>query len=320
MLKIGIWQASQDTGFQRQWRRGLISASLLAEQSGALQGRFERIMTQISLSNLVARTTFPGRFAELDALVEGVLLENYPQRNPLVVHDWAVSGGTTSLEWYQRLKTPFPRVQFVASDLALYLIEARRGNEAYILEPDGTPIQYTRPPFVVSLVRMNHWLYAVNRLVQMRALSQWKELASEIRIPDWEGLDGDPAPVSLPPFTLRRLPILHPAVLAARSEDFQIRRHSVFSPLNEPVDVIRTMNIFNRAYFDESRLREGADAVQNSLKPRGIWIVGRTIQEQPPRHNATVLRKQVDGWELLHRVGEGSEIEPLTQARSSIKS
>jgi hypothetical protein len=278
-----------------------------------LRGRFERIMTDISLSNQVTRTTFSGRFADLDESVQSLLMKVFPFQQELAVHDWAVSGGMTSLEWFQRLRTDFPGVAFEASDSTLYLVEARRRGEVYILEPDGRPIQYTRPPFVVSLVQMNHWIYPINRLVQTHAKRQWERVAPHVKIPDWDGLDGEPAPVKQHQFTLSRLPILHPAVLAARCEAFRIRRHSVFSALSEPVDVIRTMNILNRAYFNDTRLLEGISAVERSLKPGGIWIVGRTIEEHPPHHNATVFRKHARGWGPLLRIGDGAEIEPLIQ-------
>lgn len=313
MLRIGIWRASQDTSLQRLWRRGMISATLLKDDAAAAPGRFERIMQQISLSNLVTRTTFPGRFADLDERVQTCLLDVFSPGQSLAVEDWAVSAGVTSLEWFQRLRVDFPLVEFVASDSTLYLLEARRGNEAYVLEPDGTPIQYTHPPFVVSLVQMNHWLYPFNRLVQRYAQRHWDQVAPQIQIPDFDGLEGDPVPVVQPLFTVRRLPVVHPLVLAARGESFRIRRHSVFSALSEPADIIRTMNIFNRTYFDDTRLREGIGAVEESLRPGGVWIVGRTIEEQPPRHNATVFRKRLNGWEPLLRIGNGSEIEPLIQ-------
>ena len=44
-------------------------------------------------------------------------------------------------------------------------------------------------------------------------------------------------------------------------------------------DVIRTMNIFNVAYFSKERLLEGAQAVARSLGEGGVWIVGRTFRE-----------------------------------------
>ena len=75
-------------------------------------------------------------------------------------------------------------------------------------------------------------------------------------------------------------------------------------------DVIRTMNIFNKAYFSDQQLAAGVRAIHDSLKPGGLWIVGRTLEEVFANH-ATFLRRRNGGWEVLGRIGEGSEMEHL---------
>ena len=75
---------------------------------------------------------------------------------------------------------------------------------------------------------------------------------------------------------------------------------------------IRTMNIYNRAYFSEEQLRQGLHCVSESLRPGGIWIVGRTVDEKASVHEVTIFQKQPSGaFEIRHRVGPGSEIEGL---------
>ncbi len=74
MLKLGICEAGQDTSLQRLWRRGLISASLLATgapPSPEKIGRFERLMAKRCLPNGVARTTTRQRFGGLDCRADG---------------------------------------------------------------------------------------------------------------------------------------------------------------------------------------------------------------------------------------------------------
>jgi hypothetical protein len=112
---------------------------------------------------------------------------------------------------------------------------------------------------------------------------------------------------------LRKIPVVHPDAEALRSRDprFSIERHSVFAALQHPVDIIRSMNIFNRTYFPEERLTEGAQAVWRSLEAGGWWIVGRTWQEDPPAHNVSVLEKNAGGFQVIDRYGDGSEIESL---------
>jgi hypothetical protein len=322
VLKIGIYEAVQDTPAQRIWRRGLMSAGLLGatDPATASDDRFERLMPHLRLSNGVARTTTRGRFAELDKTIGECLRTIFPPRSStLLVEDWAVSSGITAAEWFTHLLADYPRLKFTASDSVLFLIEAARPEEGdrYILESDGTPIQYVRPPFVVSLTERQHWFYIVNRRLQQQALRTWNDgLAARFRMPgDWGGaVDETAGVVSSAPFVLRKLPLLHPAVQRLRSEQFQIRRHSVFEALEQPAHIIRTMNILNHAYFTEAQLRLAVSAVEASLEAGGVWIVGRTRAEHPPQHDVTVYRKQPDGWKALLRVGGGSEIEPLVNS------
>jgi hypothetical protein len=314
MLKLGIYAPAQDTLLHRIFRRGLTSATLLA---GADAERFDRLMPQILLSNGVARTTNRGRFLDFDRTVQRHLLDLFPPNTPIAVEDWAISSGITAAEWFDCLKIDFPRVQFTGSDAFLNLIEARtEAGDIYILEADGTPIQYVKPPFVVSMVLPQNAFYFLNRRVQKTAQRRWNQLSGRLRLPeDWPDY-----PVAAPPFILRQLPLIQPDVLTRRGDAFQIRRHSIFENLREPVDVIRAMNILNRAYFSDSQLRDAAAAAVRSLKPGGVWVVGRTISEDPPTHDATIFQKHADGWRRLARIGAGAEIELLVQASPSTES
>ena len=70
------------------------------------------------------------------------------------------------------------------------------------------------------------------------------------------------------------------------------------------------MNIFNRSYFSTQQLSDGVDAAFQSIKPGGIWILGRTLEEDLSNH-VTFLRRLDQRWEVLERIGKGSEIEDL---------
>ena len=317
-MKLGICTAAQDTPPQRRWRRGLIAANLLPATpacSAQELERFERIMLQLRLSNGTVRTTMRHRLAEVDEKIGALLPSVFARDTALQVEDWAVSSGITAAEWFQLLQPIYPDLTFSASDWILYLVEARREREgdAFVVDPRGEPIQYIRAPFVVSLTQMQHPLYFVNRTIQRRALREWREgLAARFRVPqEWDAGNGSRQVISQPPFTLRRLPLLHPEVLQMRSERFRIKQHSVFSALARPVHVIRTMNILNRAYFSASQLHSAADAVLQSLEPAGLWIVGRTVTDNPPQHEVSVLQKIASGWKPLFRIGQGSEMEAV---------
>jgi hypothetical protein len=320
MLKLGICTVTHDTPAQRWWRRGLVAANMLTANPPASAeelDRFERIMMQLRLSNGTVRTTVHNRLAAVDEKVGSILPSVFPVNTPLLVEDWAVSSGITAAEWFRSLQRIYPDVTFTASDRTLYLVEARRQKErdVFIVEPGGDPIQYIRAPFVVSLTEMQDPIYFINRAVQRRAMRAWGQVAEDFRVPpEWDNLNGGWQTIYLDPFVLRRLPLIHPQVMQMRGERFRMKQHSVFTPLPHPVHVIRTMNILNRSYFTEAQLRSAAEAIWQSLQPGGLWIVGRTVTDNPPQHEVTVLQNTPCGWEKVFRMGKGSEVESLVES------
>lgn len=275
---------------------------------------FEKTLPLVQLSNGVFRTTFRGRFQQLDGLVNALLGEHFDSSAALDVHDWAASDCLTSREWAGSLLAQYPNAHLTASDLALFLIEAGLPNgEAFIIETNGKPLQYIRPPFVIRFNPPEPKLLVVNWLLQRHGWSKLQTLQPQWKLPaEWLDSEGG-GDFTRPPFVFRKLSLIHPdaEALRAASDRFMIRRHSAFEALPQPCDVIRTMNIFNVAYFSEGRLLEGVRAVGRSLVKGGIWIVGRTFRDDPPSHNVSVFVKEAQGFKLLRRFGEGSEIEDV---------
>ena len=297
-------------------RRNRISMQFLrtgADPSPLELSVFEDIVRVLPLGNRTYRTTWRGRFAALDPIVNGWLRRRHRRDAALQVCDWAASDCLTSMEWAASLFADFPNASLVASDLMLFLVElADADGTSVILDREGHPLQVVRPPFVVKLQPPESWwLLPVNRLVGMRALARFG--ARKPEIPKW-WLDCDDETLSIPPFVARKLPLIHPQArsLAERDRRFSICRHSAFEPLEIPVDVIRTMNIFNRSYFSVERLMEGTRAVASSLRTGGCWIVGRTVDAT--QNTVSVLEKTDRGFRVLERINGGSEIEDLALA------
>ena len=79
------------------------------------------------------------------------------------------------------------------------------------------------------------------------------------------------------------------------------------------VDVLRTMNILSRAYFSVEQFIQGSQAAFQAVKPGGIWIAGRTLEEDLSNHS-TFFKRQQKGWKVIERIGRGSEIEEFALA------
>lgn len=282
---------------------------------------FDHVMCHMQLSSGVYRTTVRQRFANLNPQIGTLLAEHLPTSSPLSVHDWAASSCLTSAEWAEVLLAQFPAATLTASDLTLYLLEANLPDGGILIfEKDGAPLQYLKGPFVVRLVPPEPSLLPINSYLGARAKAQFARLAAQWQLPAaWLNHDLFTTPsLTQDGVVFRKIPIVHPeaATLASQNPRFHILRHSAFEALPSPVDVIRTMNIFNNAYFPPERLATGARAVWQSLRTGGIWIVGRTISEAPPIHEVSIFARTDSGFTLLSRIGPGSEIESLVLATS----
>jgi hypothetical protein len=322
MLKLGVFKAEdhrllRDRKLRR--KRSLFSEriSLQLLHTGTAPSEeeiatFEQVMRELRLTSGVYRTTFRDRFRELDRILNALAADRYPRDASLEIHDWAASDCLTSSEWAASIFAIFPDATVVASDLTLFLIEITLPDgDAFVIEPGGGGLQYLRKPFVVRLSPPEPKVLIVNYFLWRIASARLAELQKSLDLPrSW--LESDEEAIRIPPLTLRKIAMIHPEAraLAAHDRRFSIRRHSAFDALERPVDIVRTMNIYNRVYFGEQRLEEGARAVWRSLKPGGWWIVGRT-PENTLMHNASVLEKRDSGFAVVTRLGDGSEIEDL---------
>jgi hypothetical protein len=284
--------------------------------------RFDNIMRHVQLSEGVYRTTECGRFETLDAFLLPILQAQFHPGSsgstaPLLAEDWAASACITSVEWYEKLEKSFPPVRMTASDMHLYLVEILLSDGAsYIVESEGPPLQYIKPPFVIPLNRPEPSVFPVNCWLQAKARRQFETLKTQ-GILESVRKRGDREEWEQDSMVFRRIPLVHPKALALEraSPAFKIEQHSVFEVRPELCHVIRTMNILNLSYFDKEQLMAGVRTVWQSLEENGVWMVGRTIKERsgqvPALHHASVFRKTPAGFQLLDRHHAASEIEDL---------
>jgi predicted ester cyclase len=270
---------------------------------------FEDISMLLRTSNGTFRTTFPKRFLDVDEASLRLMQRTFAADAEIRVQDRAVSHGLTSWEWAQRVFPAFPNARFEASDILAELYEVARGGTAYIVEPNGRALQFIKRPFVVSLEHDEPKRFPVNRLVALWAKRRFDRMAGG---KDWMSA------AEARHWRVRRIPYVHPRVreMARGNERFRFRVMSVFEIEPQPCAVIRTMNIFNESYFSDEQLAKGAAAVFQSLQPGGIWIVGRTLEEDLSNH-ATFLRRAERGWEVAERIGRGSEMERIALGAGS---
>jgi hypothetical protein len=318
MLRFGIYTEQQyrRAGPHRRDLGAQVAYSLLdvgSDPSEAQVTMFEDLCFRLRTSNGTFRTSFPQRFVDLDAATLRWMSELFASEAPIRIQDRAASHCLTSCDWAQRIFAAHFHAEFEASDLILYLYElSLASGETYIVEPGGEPLQYIRPPFVLSVRHREPRRYPLNMWLSARARRRFTRLG----LPEgWQQSETGPG------YRVRRISCVHPraAALAASDPRFQLRTRSVFEVTSQACDVLRTMNILNRAYFTEEQLASAANAVFDSVRVGGLWIVGRTWEEDFS-NNATFFLRREDGWQVLGRIGSGSEIEQLALAAPTSRS
>lgn len=258
---------------------------------------FEDICFTLQIANGTFRATYRNRFPDLNEAAIATMRRMFAPSAPLRIQDRAASSGLTSAEWAHRVFEEFPGADFEASDTLRELIEwSPAPGETYILEPGGAPLQYISPPFVVSLLNPEPWINPARVLAARRGLRRLRTLPSE---------SGRRKTISL----------VHPEAraLGRRTPRFRFTLRSVFDATPGASEVVRTMNILNRSYFPDNRLREAAGAIFESVAPGGLWILGRTLEEDFSNH-ATFFRRAPAGWEAVERFGRGSDVEDIALA------
>jgi hypothetical protein len=312
MLRFGIYNEQQyrRAGSRRRDLGAQVAYTLLdvgSDPSDERISMFEDLCFRLRTSNGTFRTSFPQRFVDLDAAASRWMSELFAPEIAIQIQDRAASHCLTSHDWAQRVFAVHSRAEFEASDLVLCLYElSLASGETYIVEPSGEPLQFIRPPFVLSVSHREPRRYPLNLWLGVRARQRFARLA----LPQgWMQSEAGPG------YRVRRISCVHPraAALAVRDPRFRVRTRSVFEVTPQACDVLRTMNILNRAYFSEDELESAVNAAFDSIRTGGLWIVGRTWEEDFSNH-ATFFRRRDNAWQILGRIGNGSELEQLALA------
>ncbi len=314
MLQFGILTAEQYARATRKRRLfgSGVSLNLLEVSDHPTReeiSRFEEINTSLRTSSGTARTTFRHRMADVDEVALRLMRQSYRSDNDFIVQDRAASHCLTSAEWAEQILSVFPRARLEASDSMLHLLRiSLSGGRTYFVEPGGQPLQYVRPPFVVSLYPREPYRFLLNQVIAALAKTEFQRLS----LPENLAEDGKDKK-----YLVDKISCVHPEaqLLSQRDARFTICERSVFQR-TPGLDMLRTMNIFNLAYFAEARLAEGIRAAFESLKPGGLWIIGRTVEKNQTNH-VTFFKRTDKKWEVLDRIGNGSEIEELVMQRSN---
>lgn len=316
MYRTGIWKAEglrkrrTFLGKMRQYSYSLLRMPPQPTQADI--ALFETVLNTVFTSSGICRTTYPSRFRDVDCTVQPILERIFSPHQPFLIHDFGASDCLLSLVWAKSILASFPEAHCTASDTMLYLTEAvHHSKEAYALEPDGTVIQYTSRPFVVSMYARESVWHPVNVLVRAWARRRLSELQTCYRSISWNGVP-DRRQINTDVWSFRQLPLVHPFVLAfERNRHFSLKQLNAFFPLPIQCDVTRAMNLFQSHALPLEQIHKGIWAVLESTAEGGVFIAGKTVELEGKRNDVTIFRKTRGRATVITRLGRGFEFEPF---------
>jgi hypothetical protein len=242
------------------------------------------LFTRIRLPSGVHKTT---ELRRLDDVNERVL-RFLPSDRPLELMDVAVSTAITTVEWSEQLTAA--------------------GIDHHLLAGDShIDAAWLSLPFCDLLLDRdrNRLLLAVvlGRSIDVLG-SSWR---SALALPVLKTAVRVSKVMRVP---MRHIELVSPRVRGCPAIDIVEDDIFVARPeLRGRFHVVRAANILNRGYFDDARLRAAVAGLRERLRPGGLLIVCRTLEDGS--NHGSFFKADGDGWTVIDRIGDGSEIERL---------
>lgn len=247
----------------------------------------------LRMANGTYKTTYADRMPDVDSAAIDAL--GSARRVRLL--DVGVSSGVTTLELAEALGARGFPPEVVAVDLSIRGYLRRVAGADFLTDPDGHVLQIATPLLVKG--RPHDPEGSVTR----RALQGAFDLA--------ERLVGGPAGA-------RRgtaVQLISPRLL--RREDVSVVEHDLTGTASlawtGSFDLVRAANVINRDYFDETTLIRMLANTVTYVKSGGVFVLCRTHDDTRSNH-ATIFRRMDAGTlSVVHRIGQGSEVEALVR-------
>jgi hypothetical protein len=208
-----------------------------------------------------------------------------PER-PLKIMDVAVSSGISTQEWYDQLKNEGVEANIVGTDSTVNALHIPGKIADMLLDKDENVIHMALFGLVVPS-RITGLLRSLGLNALARTALKARSRARPLRLVSKAVKD-----------------------ISVVEEDIEDNGTNA-----GPFDIIRAANILNLCYFPEAQLRKMARLLSRRLRAGGLFIVCRTLPDGT--NHASISRFDGDGFKVLARMGNGSEIEHLLLSADS---
>lgn len=244
-----------------------------------------QLFTRIRLPSGVHKTTEQRRLDDLNERALRVL----PSDRPLELMDVAVSSAVTTVEWSEQLTAAGIDHHLLAGDSHIAAAWLSLPLCDFLLDGD-------RKRLLLAVV--------FGRSIDVLG-SSWR---SALVLPVLKALVLVSKAARVP---MRPVELVSPRVRGCPAIELVEDDIFVTPPdLRGRFHAVRAANILNASYFDDARLRAAVASLRERLRPGGLLIVCRTLDADGSNHGS-FLKADGDGWTVVDRIGDGSEIERL---------
>ncbi len=261
---------------------------------GARSKEFSEILEDLLINGIWKRTG-PGRLAVLDEWVETVLPYHLPKSFKIL--DIGASDGSTTFDtvcYYKDNHGIEVKATILERQLRLHCF--RRGWIRYYLTHNQCPLLLQIGPLGVLLEEIEAKEgFVFNPII--RVMKRYlKRFPLEKHMSDYGDL-------------LLENPVVKnsPDIIWLERDLFQFD-----STLVETFDFIRCCNVLNCGYFNEAEIYDAIRLLARYLKPKGLLLVSRTIDDPAGSfHNASLWMKNGEKLQHLSDLNGGSEVKKL---------
>ena len=284
----------------------------LAEHTAIRDVEEEKFFFTVCLSNGVYKRTCYDRLKDLDQL----LIAEFQKLRvaPKAFLDVAVSSGVSTVQWFESLQQAGLRPSMTATDLTMTVYLVRLLSWLHVLvDKEGFPLQYDvfglawRPRSRIRFYVFGNGFLTTLWNVVCRVVARRYDLTNRLK-----SLQGNPPPIDDPVIKAR---IKLVTWRLRNNKDIELLDDDITQPTPPPLrgrfEVIRAANILNRGYFSVPQLRDAVINLRDRLAGPGTFLIVVCTEETGSNNGSVFRLGQKGSFEVLTRVGKGSEIEDI---------
>ncbi|MHB1586408.1 MAG: ATP/GTP-binding protein [Acidiferrobacteraceae bacterium] len=270
----------------------------------------EAFFSSLKLRNGTFKTTFPGRFFDINKQIIDLLKAGDIRVDNLL--DIGISSGVSTLELYDELTSAGYRTRITGTDL---MVDARIVSVFprcfALMDSTGYPLRFDffkwgLAPWIVVDDYRSTGFFVLRKLLNVIFHYRLKAICKS------------------PHHAFRDVKLITPRLgdntnISVRQDDITKLNESFCDKFN----FIRAANILNRGYFSEKELAAILSNVKRYLtKPRGHLLIMRTLEDENDRHiwNNHGTLFSVDNHEkceIVRRFGLGSEVDDIVLGKAA---